>query len=148
VVAGISFGQSEESAPDAAVDASASASEAVDGIEDLDWAQVVYVAATLTGDNAWRFDVTVHHNDEGWDHYADLWQVVDPGTGSVLGERILLHPHVDEQPFTRSQAGVLIPVGVSVVLIRARCQVHEFGGREIQVDLTGPDTAYYEIRRP
>jgi hypothetical protein len=64
------------------------------------------VAATLTpvGDGAWRVEVTVQHADSGWDHYADAWEVVAPD-GAVLGTRTLLHPHVDEQPFTRSLSG-------------------------------------------
>ena len=69
---------------------------------DLNFARVEYVKATEVSDGVWRFDVTVRHNDEGWDHYADAWQVIDPGSGDILGERILAHPHDNEQPFTRS----------------------------------------------
>ena len=35
------------------------------------------------GSGRWRFDVTVRHADEGWDHYADKWDVVAPD-GTVL----------------------------------------------------------------
>ena len=45
--------------------------------------------------------VTLAHPDTGWDHYADGWEVVT-GDGTSLGLRVLAHPHVDEQPFTRS----------------------------------------------
>ena len=71
--------------------------------QSLDYAQVLDVKIRQTGD-AWTFSVTVRHNDEGWDHYADIWQVLHPETGEVLGERVLLHPHDTEQPFTRSQS--------------------------------------------
>ena len=47
-----------------------------------------------------RLSVTLKHDDSGWEHYADLWQVVSE-SGQVLGTRTLLHPHVEEQPFTR-----------------------------------------------
>jgi hypothetical protein len=50
-------------------------------------------------------------SDAGWEHYADRWQVLDAG-GTVLGERVLLHPHDTEQPFTRSQSGIEIPAGI------------------------------------
>lgn len=97
-------------------------------------ADVVGVEASRSGDGTWRFDVTVRHADEGWDHYADLWVVLAPD-GTVLGERVLAHPHVNEQPFTRSLSGVTIPDDVSVVTVRARDSVHGFGGTEMTVDL-------------
>jgi hypothetical protein len=62
---------------------------------------VVNVVAQQTSAQTYRFDVTLRLADEGWDHYANKWDVVDP-SGRVLGERILHHPHVNEQPFTRS----------------------------------------------
>jgi len=99
-------------------------------------ADVVKVAVSQTAPGTFRFDVSVRHGDEGWDHYANAWQVVGPD-GSVLGERVLLHPHETEQPFTRSLAGVAIPEEVTTVIIRARDSVHEFGGKEMSVDLPG-----------
>jgi len=92
------------------------------------------VAATLTeaGDGTWRVEVTVEHADEGWDHYADAWEVVAPD-GTVLGTRTLLHPHETEQPFTRSLSGVVIPADIPEVTIRARDKVHGYGGREMTV---------------
>ena len=97
-------------------------------------ADVVSVDVTHTSGGNYSFHVTVAHADTGWDHYADNWQVVGPD-GAVLGERILVHPHVDEQPFTRSLTGVSIPAGVTTVTIRAGDSVHEFGGKEIKVNL-------------
>jgi hypothetical protein len=76
----------------------------------------------------------VRHVDEGWDHYADRWEVLSPD-GEVLGVRELLHPHVDEQPFTRSLTGVAIPEGVDEVEVRARDSVHGFGGATMRVRL-------------
>ena len=67
---------------------------------------------------AWTFDVTLMHGDTGWDDYANGWRVLDP-EGRELGVRILAHPHVDEQPFTRSLSGVRVPDGVTEVGIQA-----------------------------
>ncbi len=78
------------------------------------------------------FKVTVKHADAGWKHYADAWEVLAPD-GTVLGTRILYHPHDNEQPFTRSLSGVKIPPGVSEVTVRARDSMHGFGGVEQQV---------------
>ena len=73
----------------------------------------------VTGD---QFSVTLSHPDTGWDHYADGWEVLD-ADGNSLGVRELLHPHVTEQPFTRSLSGIAIPQGATIVYVRARCNV-------------------------
>jgi hypothetical protein len=97
--------------------------------------QPVIEAATATqSDSTWRFDVTLRHADTGWDHYADAWEVLSPD-GQSLGLRVLAHPHVDEQPFTRSLAGVTVPAGTDHVMIRARCLVDGWAGDQLRVDL-------------
>ena len=95
---------------------------------------VVNVSASQRSDGTWRFSVTLKHADEGWNHYADRWDVVGPD-GAVLAERVLLHPHVDEQPFTRSLSGVDIPDDVDAVTIRGHDTVHKLGGVEMTVRL-------------
>jgi hypothetical protein len=97
-------------------------------------ADIVEVSASRSVDGAWRFNVTVAHSDEGWDHYADQWQVLSPD-GTVLGTRELAHPHVDEQPFTRSLSGVIIPDGLDAIVVRARDNVHGFEGAPVTVPL-------------
>jgi hypothetical protein len=114
---------------------------------DLNFAQVEYVKATEVSAGVWRFDVTVRHNDQGWEHYADAWQVIDPAGGQVLGERILAHPHDTEQPFTRSQSGIAVPADLTRVLVRAKCNVHGFGGREILVDLSLEEGDGFQVQR-
>ncbi len=83
--------------------------------------EIVNVQAHISG-GAWRFDVTLRHADSGWEHYADGWEVLGPD-GSSLGMRVLVHPHVNEQPFTRALGGVVIPDGTTEVTIRARDNV-------------------------
>jgi len=95
-------------------------------------ADVFEVDVTHTGDGIYSFDVTVHHADEGWKHYADKWDVTAPD-GTVLGTRILYHPHVGEQPFTRSLPGVKIPQNIRKVTIRAHDLVHGYGGKTVTV---------------
>ena len=97
-------------------------------------ADVVTVEAIKSGDRTYQFNVTVSHSDEGWDHFANKWDVVGPDD-TVLGTRTLYHPHVDEQPFTRSLSGVKVPAGISEVTIRAHDSVHEYGGKVVTVDL-------------
>ncbi len=97
-------------------------------------ADVLAVQALPDGEGRWRFNVTVAHADEGWDHYADKWEVLTPD-GTVLGTRVLLHPHESEQPFTRSLGGVAVPAGIEQVTVRAHDSVHGLGGAEAAVAL-------------
>ena len=97
-------------------------------------ADVLTVDAIATGPDTFQFSVTVRHDDKGWDHYANKWDVVAPD-GTVLATRTLHHPHDNEQPFTRSLGGVMIPAGISTVSIRAHDSVHGYGGKTITVGL-------------
>ncbi|MEO1329516.1 MAG: hypothetical protein AAFW46_07635 [Pseudomonadota bacterium] len=81
----------------------------------------------------YRFDVTVAHADTGWDHYADAFEIIGPD-GTVLGVRELLHPHVDEQPFTRSLR-LQLPTTITTVTVQANDVVHGLGGRTQRVTL-------------
>ncbi len=82
-------------------------------------ADVVAVKVWATGPDTFDFDVTIRSNDRGWDYYADAFEVL-ARDGRLLGRRVLQHPHVDEQPFTRDLHGVRIPPDVVEVIVRAR----------------------------
>ena len=97
-------------------------------------ADVVDVDVSCDESGVCRFSVTVLHHDEGWEHYANRWEVLSPD-GEVLATRVLAHPHDDEQPFTRSLSNVRIPDGLSEVVVRAHDLVHEYGGKELTVPL-------------
>ncbi len=84
--------------------------------------------------NGWTFSVSLLHPDSGWDHYADGWEVLD-ADGNSLGHRTLAHPHVNEQPFTRSLGGVTIPADTKTVFIRAHCLVDGWGDQRFEVAL-------------
>ena len=97
-------------------------------------ADVIEVRANRSGSGTYTFNVTVGHGDTGWDHYADRWEVL-ASDDKIIATRVLLHPHVSEQPFTRSLSGITIPAGETVVTVRAHDSVHEYGGREIDVQI-------------
>lgn len=99
-----------------------------------DTADVVAGEARQQADGAWHFSITVAHPDSGWDHFADRWEVIG-ADGEVLGVRVLLHPHVQEQPFTRTLSNVAIPDETHFVMVRANCNVDGLGGREWRIDL-------------
>jgi hypothetical protein len=96
---------------------------------------------------AYTFSVEIRSPDLGCQQYADWWEVIDE-KGRLLYRRILLHSHVDEQPFIRSGGPVPIREG-SVVWVRAHMNTDGYGGAAfkgsvrhgfMQVDLS-PDFA-------
>ena len=95
---------------------------------------IIENAAATGGGNTWSFSVTLRHGDTGWDDYADGWRVVT-ADGTELGMRVLYHPHVDEQPFTRSLSGVSIPDGIDEVYIEARTLPDGWGKARLAVSL-------------
>lgn len=98
-----------------------------------DDALVEHVSVSNVGDR-YTFSVTIRHPDTGWDHYVDAWRIKDPD-GNVLGVRDLAHPHVDEQPFTRSLSNVQIPNGVVTVIIDAHDTVDGWSPNSKEITL-------------
>ena len=90
-------------------------------------ADVVAVEVERAGNQTHSFNVTVSHADQGWDHYANRWEIMALD-GEILAKRVLAHPHINEQPFTRSLSGVKIPVDIHQVTVRAHDSVHAYGG--------------------
>lgn len=97
-------------------------------------ASVLDATAQAVAGGTYAISATVNHVDEGWTHYADKWEVLTPD-GRVIATRTLYHPHVDEQPFTRSLGRVEVPIGVTEVTIRANCSVHGPGQRTFTLAL-------------
>jgi len=98
-----------------------------------DPARINGVVVSKSG-GGYDFDVTVSHTDIGWEDYVDKWRIKDEA-GNVLGTRSLAHPHVEEQPFTRSLSGVSIPAGVTVVLIDAHDTIGGWSAEAKRVEL-------------
>ena len=97
---------------------------------------VVSVKAKPAGGDRFDFDVTVSSPYDTPQRYADAFRVTTL-KGAVLGERILLHDHASEQPFTRDLYGVSIPAGVRTVRVQARDMKHGYGGRTVDVTVPG-----------
>lgn len=95
---------------------------------------VIENATARPSGESWTFSVTLSHGDTGWDDYADGWRVVSED-GTELGLRVLYHPHVEEQPFTRSLGGVDIPAGTESVFIEARTNTDGWGSARFEVSL-------------
>mgnify|MGYP005674082015 FL=1 len=98
---------------------------------------IVEVKATSSSVGGFDFEVSLLHDDTGWTHYADRWEVVSVDGKQYFGERVLFHPHVNEQPFTRSLRSVVIPEGVKEVMVRAHDKEHGWAKETATVALPG-----------
>jgi hypothetical protein len=92
------------------------------------------LAAQLTrnADGSFTIAVTIASPYDTPQQYADGWRVLAPD-GTVLGEHTLLHDHANEQPFTRTQRGVIIPSDLRSVTIEGRDLVNGYGGGTVTV---------------
>ena len=99
-------------------------------------ANVLGAEVKRTKDGQINIRATVQHDDEGWKHYADGWEVLDM-EGNVLDTRVLMHPHSHE-PFTRSLPAAKIPPQIKKVRIRAHDTVHGYGGKELVINIPEP----------
>jgi hypothetical protein len=107
--------------------------------------EIVQVELRQTGQD-WQASVTLRHADTGWDHYADGWRVVSPD-GELLGHRTLHHPHVNEQPFTRSLSGIAIPTDMKQVVVKAHDKVHGWSSQTVTIDLDSESGDRYRVER-
>lgn len=108
-------------------------------------AEIVHASFRELGPGQWQVDVTLRHDDTGWEHYADAWRVVD-GDGAALGTRTLYHPHVGEQPFTRGLS-LAIPAEKRKVFVEAHDKVHGWSSMRLEVDLERSAGDHYEVSR-
>jgi len=84
------------------------------------------LSVKVTGEaGEYQFNVEVSSPDTGCDQYADWWEILSED-GQLLYRRVLLHSHVDEQPFTRSGGQVPITQD-TIVIIRAHMNTVGYG---------------------
>ncbi len=98
--------------------------ETPDNEMETNLAKITEVAVSGSSGN-YTFNVTIESPDTGCDQYADWWEVFTPN-GELLYRRILLHSHVDEQPFTRSGGPVPITENTEVI-VRAHMNNLSYG---------------------
>jgi hypothetical protein len=102
-------------------------------------ANVTNVYVREEPDGQWTFHVSIEHKDVNWYDYVDGWDVVLPDGSAIKPDpfgkytRHIRHPHVHEQPFTRTQKEIQIPEGTDRVTIRAHDKKDGWGGEEIEV---------------
>ena len=93
---------------------------------------VLKVSVRKSAAGVFRFEVTISSPDTGWKKYANAFRVKTEDD-KVLGTRVLYHPHVDEQPFTRSLVRVRISSEIREAVVDARDSVEGWGGKSMRV---------------
>lgn len=106
---------------------------------------VEIVKVVLTSESgSWRADVELKHDDTGWEHYADAWRLVDE-KGNEVGKRTLWHPHVNEQPFTRSLSNFHIGAANKIIYVEAHDKKHGWSPNKVKIDMTKSSGEKYKI---
>ena len=105
-------------------------------LESRKYPDVLKVTVTARSGNHFDFDVTISSPYDTAQRYADAFHVMS-SDGKSYGERILLHDHETEQPFTRDLYNVAIPPGVRTVIVQARDKKYGYGGKTVEVVLPG-----------
>lgn len=97
---------------------------------------------TVRGEpQAYTFSITIESPDTGCDQYADWWEVLSEA-GELLYRRVLLHSHVNEQPFTRSGGPVAIDADQTVI-VRAHMNNTGYSGNLLKGSV---DTEFVEYK--
>jgi hypothetical protein len=104
---------------------------------------------------AYRFAVSVQSPDQGCDQYADWWEVLTD-EGELVYRRVLLHSHVQEQPFVRSGGPVNVDPD-AILWVRAHMHPGGYGGTAFrgsvregfnQVELASSFAPHVETQEP
>ena len=103
-----------------------------DGTDALDRREANVVDVAIDGGGTYTVEVSLYHDDDGEEGYADWWQV-ERLDGTRLGRRKLRHAH-SRQPFTRSEI-IDVPAGVDCVVVRGHDRTHGYGGVAALLDV-------------
>lgn len=109
--------------------------------------QIFAVTVIHQSQNEYLVNVTLEHHDTGWEHYADEWRIVDQ-QGIILGTRVLLHPHVQEQPFTRALSNVKLNDKHTVIYIEAHDKQHGWAKENLEIDLSKMQNGRLTVKAP
>lgn len=80
--------------------------------------------------------ITISSPYDSDSRYADGWRILGPDD-EVLIETELAHDHADEQPFTRTSGGFVIPAEVTEVTFQGRDIESGWGGGTLTVPVPG-----------
>ncbi len=93
----------------------------------------------------WTVHVTLRHDDESYEHYANGWRIVD-AKQNVLASQELYHPHKKKKSFTDNKTNITIPNTAKVIFLEAQAKPHGWSKRRVRIDMTKPKGDRYLIR--
>lgn len=93
---------------------------------------VIDVEVEQESDGSYTFAVTISSPYDTPERYADGWRIMGPD-GTVHGQHELAHDHASEQPFTRTQSGVVLPEDVDEVTVEGHDLANGYGGETVTV---------------
>jgi hypothetical protein len=106
--------------------------------------EITKVELEPTG-STWTVHVTLRHDDQGFEHYANGWRLVD-AKKNVIAAQELYHPHDKKKSFTDSKANIKIPSQTKLVFLEAQAKPHGWSKQRVRIDLTKPKGDRYQIR--
>ncbi len=121
-----------ESVNEPATDDPGTNADAVD-TSNAEFPVVLDVSAEKLDGSEWDISVTISSQYDSPERYADGWRVLD-ADGNVLGERVLLHDHANEQPFTRDEF-VFVPIEITTIFIEPRDLINGWSGELTEFEL-------------
>lgn len=130
----VGCGSSGSTSPTTVTAPNADATSITAGAGEQRFPDVVAATAQRQPDGTWMFSATLSSPYDTPDRYADAWRVLGPD-GTALAIRELTHDHQNEQPFTRTLDGVVVPDGVSSVVVEGRDLQYGWGGATVSVAL-------------
>jgi len=65
--------------------------------------------------------------------------------GNEIGKRTLYHPHVNEQPFTRSLSSFHIANDKKIIFVEAHDLKHGWSPNRVKIDMRQTSGAKYQI---
>ena len=107
------------------------------------FAEVTAVEVTAGDPGAYTFAVTIQSPDTGCEQYSDWWEVITE-EGDLLYRRILVHSHVEEQPFRRTGGPVAVQPDETVI-VRAHMNPQGYGTQAMQ---GSAETGFEEVALP
>ena len=105
--------------------------------------EVVDVAFKEIG-KAWEVRVMLHHEDEGWDHYADGWRISSEA-GEILASGALREPNRGQASYMVNLRDVMIPPGAQVLFVEAHENRLGWSTFRVRVDLAKSEGPRYRV---
>lgn len=105
--------------------------------------EVVDVAFKQVG-KSWEVRVRLHHEDEGWDHYADGWRILSE-SGEVLANGALREPNLGPASYMITLPTVMLPSFHRVVIVEAHESRLGWSPHRVRVDLAKSEGPRYRV---